>query len=106
MIDIWVSAISLDIYADTLSPLCSCSLATEDIEHYFLRCQNNLSSRTTVMNDLNNINNAMSSLDSNELLRVILYGDKGFHKKANCKKKLTLTVKFILLISSLNYCGC
>ena len=98
MIDIWVSAISLDIYADTLSPLCSCSLATEDIENYFLCCQN--------MNDLNNINNAISSFDSNDLLRVILYGDKSFHKKANYKKKLTLTVKFIKLIPSLNYCGC
>ena len=58
------------------------------------------------MNDLNNINNAISSFDSNDLLRVILDGDKSFHKKANCKKKLTLTVKFIKLIPSLNYCGC
>ena len=29
-------------FADTFNPLCSCSLETEDMEHYFLRCQNNL----------------------------------------------------------------
>ena len=30
-------------FADTLNPLCSCSFENEDTEHYFLRCQNNLS---------------------------------------------------------------
>ena len=47
-------------FADTLNPLCSRSLETEDTEHYFLRCQNNLSFRTTLMNDLNNINTAIA----------------------------------------------
>ena len=42
-------------FADTLNPLCSCSLETEDTEHYFLHCQNNLSLCTTLLNDLNNI---------------------------------------------------
>ena len=30
-------------FTDTSNPLCSCSLETEDIEHYFVHCQNNLS---------------------------------------------------------------
>ena len=34
-------------FADTLNPLYPCSLETEDTEHYFRRCQNNLSFRTT-----------------------------------------------------------
>ena len=46
-------------FTDTLNPLCSCSLETADTERYVLRCQNNLSLRTTLMNDLNNINTAM-----------------------------------------------
>ena len=53
-------------FADTLNPLCSCSLETEDTEHYFLRCQNNLSFRITLMNDLNNIYTAIASLNSND----------------------------------------
>ena len=65
-------------FADTLNPLCLCYLETEDTEHYFLRCQNNISFRTTLMNDLNNINTAIASLNPNDLLRVILYGDKKF----------------------------
>ena len=81
-------------FADTLNPLCSCSLKTEDTEHYLLHCQNNLSFRTTLMNDLNNINTAIATLYSNGVLRVILYGDKSFNKESNCKI-LTTSIKFI-----------
>ena len=81
-------------FADTLNQLCSCSLETEDTEHYFLHCQNNLSIHTTLMNDLNNINTAVASLNSNDLLRVILYGDESFNKETNCKI-LTASIKFI-----------
>ena len=66
-------------FVDTLIPLCLCCLETEDTEHYFPRCQNNLSFRTTLINDLNNINTAITSLKLNELLRVILYGDESFN---------------------------
>ena len=78
-------------FADTLNPLCSCSLETEDTEHYFLRCQNNLLFRTTLMND---INTTISSFNSNDLLRVILYGDESFNKETNCKI-LAASIKFI-----------
>ena len=50
-------------FADILNPLSSCSLETENTEHYILRYQNNLSFRTTLMNDLNNINTAIASLN-------------------------------------------
>ena len=46
------------------------------------------------MNDLSNINTAIASLNSNDLLRVILYGDEGFNKETNCKI-LTASNKFI-----------
>ena len=81
-------------FADTLNRLCSCSLETEGTEHYFLRCQNNLSFRTTLMNDLNNIDTAIAYLNSNDLLRVILYGDESINKETDCKI-LTGSIKFI-----------
>ena len=81
-------------FTDTLNPLCSCYLETEDTEHYFLRCQNNLSLRTTLMNDLSNIDTVIVSLNPNDLLRVIPYGDKSFNKETNCKI-LTASIKFI-----------
>ena len=88
---------------NTFNPLCLCTLETEDTGQYFLRCQNNLSFRTTLMNELNNNNIAISSLDSNDLLRIILYGnksrDKSFDKKTNYKmltaKKNTNFVRVI-----------
>ena len=81
-------------FADTLNASCSCSLETKGTEHPFLRFQNNLSLRTTLMNDLNSINTAIVSLNQNDLLIVILYGDKSFRKETNCKI-LIASVKFV-----------
>ena len=46
------------------------------------------------MNDLNNINTSIASLNSNDFLRVIPYGDKSFNKETNCKI-LTTSIKFM-----------
>ena len=46
------------------------------------------------MNDLNNINTGIASLNSNDLLRVIIYGDENFSKETNCKI-LTSSIKLI-----------
>ena len=79
-------------FANILNPLCSCSFKTEDAEHYFLRCQKILSFRTTAINNLNNINTAIASLKSNDLPRVILYGDESFNKETLSKKKNSFSV--------------
>ena len=89
-------------FDDTLNPLCSCSLETEDTEHYFLRCQNNLLFRTTLINDLNNIITAIVSLNSNDLLSVILYGDESF-KDTNCIYQIYKRYKAFYKISLLVY---
>ena len=65
-------------FADIVNPLCSCTLETENTEHFFLRCQNNLSARLTLMNELNNISNTINSFNSTDFIRVILYRDKNF----------------------------
>ena len=46
------------------------------------------------MNDLNNINTSIGSLNSNYFLRVILYEKKKFNKETNCKV-LNASMKFI-----------
>ena len=58
-------------FADAVNPLCSCTLETENTEHFFLRCQNNLSARTTLMNEFHNISNAINSLNPTDFIRVI-----------------------------------
>ena len=75
---------------DTLNPLCSCTLETEDTEYFFLRCQNNLSARTTLMSELNNIN----YLNSTDFIRVIRYEDKKFDNVSNFKI-ITATIKLV-----------
>ena len=72
-------------FADTVNPLSSCPFETENTEHFFLRYQNNLSARKTLMNELNNISNAINSLNSTDLIRVILYGNKHFDNVTNFK---------------------
>ena len=81
-------------FADTVNPLCSCTLETENTEHFFLRCENNLSARTTLMNELSNISNAINSLNSTDLIRAILHGDKNFDNVTNFKI-IAATIKFI-----------
>ena len=53
-------------FIDTVNLLCSCTLETENTEHFFLRCQSKLSARATLMSELNNISNAMNYLNSTD----------------------------------------
>ena len=68
-----------------MNPICPCSLEIEITEHYFLRCQNYVIFRTTLMNELKSINSLLITLNSDELVRTILYGDKKFHNDPDLK---------------------
>ena len=81
-------------FADTLNPLCSCSLETESTAHFFLRCRYYSNIRITLMNELNDIDNSITSRQTNELLRIILYGDCKFKDDVN-KQILIATIQFI-----------
>ena len=65
--------------------------------------EHNLSFRTSLTNDLNNINTAIAFLNPHDLLRVILYGDKIFNRETNCKI-LTASIKFIKDTQRLENC--
>ena len=81
-------------FADTVNPLCSCALETKSTEHFFLNCQNYVSLRTALMNELSNINCEIVSLRPSPLLEVILYGDKMLNDKSN-HQILTATTNYI-----------
>ena len=80
-------------FPDTVNSLCSCTFESENTGHFFLSCQDNLSGRTTLMNELNNISNAVNYLNSTEFTRLILHGDKNFG--VTNFKIITATIKFI-----------
>ena len=81
-------------FADTLNPLCSCSLETESTAHFFLRPRYYNYIRITLMNELNDIDNSITLRQPNELLRIILYGDCKF-KDNVIKRILIATIQFI-----------
>ena len=81
-------------FADTFNPLCSCSLETESTAHLFLRCRYYNNIRITLMNELNDINDSITSKQPNKLLRIILYGDCKFKDNVN-KRILIATIQFI-----------
>ena len=78
-------------FADTL---CSCSLETESTAHFFLRCRHYNDIRITLMNELNDIDNSMTSRQPNELLRIIPYGDCKFKDNVNMRI-LIAVIQFI-----------
>ena len=81
-------------FADTVNSLCSCSLEIESTEHYFLLRHNYVTFLTTLVNELNSINRKFITLESDELVRTNLYGDKNFDNDSNLKT-LTITINFI-----------
>ena len=88
-----------------MNPLCLCCLEAKDTEHYFLHCHNNLSFRTTLMDDLNNINTAIASLNPNDVLTVIVYGEKRFNRETNCKI-LIASIKYVKDTQCFEMCMC
>ena len=79
-------------FADTVNPLCSCALETESTDHFFLRCQNYVSFRTALMNELSSINSGIISLRPSALLEVILYGDRMLNDIQMSKYLLRLSI--------------
>ena len=70
-------------FTDTLNPLCSCSLETESTAQFFLRCRYYNNIRITLMNELNDIDNSITSRQPNELLQIVLCGDCKFKDNVN-----------------------
>ena len=65
---------------------------TESTDHCFLRCQNYVSFRTALMNELSSINCEIVSLRPSALPEAILYGDKTLLiKESLCPKILGRT---------------
>ena len=60
----------------------------------FLRCHNHISFRMSPMNELRDTDSSLVPRSSNDILRVILYGDERFNSCTN-KKIPTATIKYI-----------
>ena len=81
-------------FQDTLNPLCPCSLEAEDTYHFFMRCQNFSNQRNVLFDDLNSINSEILKMSENEIVQVLLFGDKSFSKDMNFRI-ITSSIRFI-----------
>ena len=70
-------------FKDILNPLCSCSIETETITNYFLRCPFYNSNRANLMNDLENIPISFSTVSDKKAISLLLYGDDKFEDTKN-----------------------
>ena len=58
-------------FQDTINPLCSCSLEIELTSHFFLRCQNFITPRTNLMNELRKLDSNIVNLDEISLIKLL-----------------------------------
>ena len=82
-------------FQDTINPLCSCSLEIELTSYFFLRCQNFITPRTTLMNELRKLDSNIVNLDEISLIKLLLYGDSKYENNVN-QKILLASISFIL----------
>ena len=88
-------------FADTVNLLCLCALETASTENLSLRCQNYVSFRTDLMNELSRFNRKIIFLRSTALLEVILCGHKILNDKSN-HQILTATIIYVKNAHGLN----
>ena len=70
-------------FQDTVNPLCTCSLETEDTNHFFLRCQNFSTVRTTLLDELRRIEPNLNFLNENDFVETLLFGNQYFSNETN-----------------------
>ena len=70
-------------FQDTLNPLCPCSFEIEDTYHFFIRCHNFSNQGNVLFDYLNSINPEILKRNENEIVQVLLSGNKSFSKDMN-----------------------
>ena len=80
-------------FQDTLNPLCPSSLEAEDTYHFFMRCQNFSNQQNVLFDNLNSINLEILKMSENEIVQVLLFGNKSFSKDINFRI-ITSSVRF------------
>ena len=79
-------------YIDTFNPVRTCRVEAEIATHFFLPCRFYNVSRTSLMNDVNEIGSCFSGLSENKFLDLLLHGNDKFDDKKS-HRSLVLTIK-------------
>ena len=67
----------------TLNPLCSCGLDIETTSYYFLHCPLFHAERSTLVNNINEIDNTIFNKSDAVVTRILLHGNESFKDEVN-----------------------
>ena len=80
-------------FQDTINPLSSCSLEIESTSHFFQRCQNFITPRTNLLNELRKVDSNILNLDEINLTKLLSYCDSKYENNVS-KKNIISFYKF------------
>ena len=66
-----------------MNPLCCCGLDIETIYHYFLHCPLFHAERSTLLNNINEIDNTIFNKSDSVVTRILLQGKESFKDEVN-----------------------
>ena len=82
-------------FQDTLNPLCSCGVDIETTSHYFLHCPLFHAERSSLLNNINEIDSTIFNKSDSVVTRILLYGNESFKDEVNLLI-LNATINFVL----------
>ena len=82
-------------FRDFLNPLCKCKLEPETTFHFLLRCHLFQVERTTLLNDIKEIDERIISGNTSNLDQMLLYRNENYNHDTN-REILLSTIKFCI----------
>ena len=82
-------------FQDTLNPFCSCGLDIETTSHYFLHCPLFHAERSTLLNNVNEIDCPIFNKSEIVVTLILLFRDRSFKDEVNLLI-LNATINFVL----------
>ena len=86
--------INLDMALKIVDPMCKCSLETETMLHFLLRCRLYSTIRTELLGDIYTVASSLTNYPDEKLLNILLYGSEYFNVKIN-QSILNSAIKFL-----------
>ena len=82
-------------FQDTLNPLCTCGCDVENTCHFLIYCSNFLTERTTLLNEITNIDSNILNQADATINKTLLFGNSKYSNEVNLQI-LNASVDFIL----------
>ena len=82
-------------FQDTLNPLCTCGCDVENTCHFLIYCSNFLTERTTLLNEITNIDSKILNQADATITKTLLFGNSKYSNEVNLQI-LNASVDFIL----------